>query len=72
MHFEEEKLLHQNKRACDKLAKAQGIVKAINSADLEEKFLICETLYCGITDPIPAELLAPEEIKEDENEKFAS
>ena len=48
-------------------------MKAINNADLEEKVSdLRETLYCGITDPIPAELLAPEEIKEDENEKFAS
>ena len=31
-----------------------------------------ETLYCGLTDPIPAELLAPEEIKGDETENFAS
>ena len=63
----------KQKWACDKLAKAQGIVKAINNADLEEKVSeLRETLYCGITDPIPAELLAPEEIKEDENEKFAS
>ena len=63
----------KQKWACDKLAKAQGIVKAINNADLEEKVSdLRETLYCGLTDPIPAELLAPEEIKEDENEKFAS
>ena len=63
----------KQKWACDKLAKAQGIVKVINNADLEGKVSdLRETLYCGITDPIPAELLAPEEIKEDENEKFAS
>ena len=63
----------KQKWACDKLAKAQSIVKVINNADLEEKVSdLRETLYCGLTDPIPAELLAPEEIKEDENEKFAS
>ena len=63
----------KQKWACDKLAKAQGIVKAINNADIEMKISdMRETLYCGITDPIPAELLAPEEIKEDENAKFAS
>ena len=63
----------KQKWACDKLAKAQGIVRAINQADLEEKVAdLRETLYCGLTDAIPAEMLAPEEIKEDENEKFAS
>ena len=63
----------KQKWACDKLAKAQSIVKVINNADLEKKVSdLRETLYCGITDPIPAEFLAPEEIKEDENEKFAS
>ena len=63
----------KQKWACDKLAKAQGIVRAIQQADLEEKVSdLRETLYCGLTDPIPADLLAPEEIKEDENEKFAS
>ena len=63
----------KQKWACDKLAKAQGIVRAIQAADLEEKVNdLRETLYCGLTDAIPAELLAPEEIKEDENEKFAS
>tara|TARA_B100001109_G_C18827095_1_gene457591 strand:+ start:11 stop:421 length:411 start_codon:yes stop_codon:yes gene_type:complete len=63
----------KQKWACDKLAKAQGIVKAINASDLEEKVSdLRETLYCGLTDAIPAEMLAPEEIKEDENEKFAS
>lgn len=63
----------KQKWACDKLAKAQGIVTAINNADLQEKVSdLRETLYCGLTDAIPAEMLAPEEIKEDENEKFAS
>ena len=63
----------KQKWACDKLAKAQKIVIAINSADLTEKVSdLRETLYCGITDPIPAELLAPEEIKGDETENFAS
>ena len=57
----------------DKLAKAQGIVRAINNADLEKKVSdLRETLYCGLTDAIPAELLAPEEIKGDETENFAS
>ena len=56
-----------------KLAKAQMIVTAINKADLKEQVSdLRETLYCGITDPIPAELLAPEEIKGDETENFAS
>ena len=63
----------KQKWACDKLAKAQGIVRAINNADIEAKISdMRETLYCGITDPIPAELLAPEEIKPDETEEFAS
>jgi len=63
----------KQKWACDKLSKAQGIVRAIKQADLEEQVSeLRETLYCGITDPIPAELLAPEEIKPDETEKFAS
>ena len=63
----------KQKWACDKLGKAQTIVAAINNADLVEKVSdLRETLYCGITDPIPAELLAPEEIKGDETENFAS
>ena len=63
----------KQKWACDKLLKAQKIVVAINKADLIEKVSdLRETLYCGLTDPIPAELLAPEEIKSDEKEKFAS
>ena len=63
----------KQKWACDKLLKAQKIVVAINKQDLIEKVSdLRETLYCGITDPIPAELLAPEEIKSDEKEKFAS
>jgi len=63
----------KQKWACDKLAKAQKIVTAINKADLIEQVSdLRETLYCGITDPIPAELLAPEEIKGDETENFAS
>ena len=63
----------KQKWACDKLAKAQKIVIAINSTDLIEKVSdLRNTLYCGITDPIPAELLAPEEIKGDETENFAS
>ncbi len=63
----------KQKWACDKLAKAQMIVTAINKADLKEQVSdLRETLYCGITDPIPAELLAPEKIKGDETENFAS
>ena len=63
----------KQKWACDKLLKAQTIVRAINNADLSEKVSdLRETLYCGLTDAIPAEMLAPEEIKEDKNEKFAS
>ena len=63
----------KQKWACDKLGKAQKIVMVINKPDLVEKVSdLRETLYCGITDPIPAELLAPEEIKSDEKEKFAS
>ena len=63
----------KQKWACDKLLKAQKIVVAINKQDLIEKVSdLRETLYCGITDPIPAELLAPEEIKGDETENFAS
>ncbi len=63
----------KQKWACDKLSKAKTIVVAINNADLIEKVSdLRETLYCGITDPIPAELLAPEEIKGDETENFAS
>ena len=63
----------KQKWACDKLAKAQKIVMAINKQDLIEKVSdLRETLYCGLTDPIPAELLAPEEIKGDETENFAS
>jgi len=63
----------KQKWACDKLATAQKIVIAINSADLIEKVSdLRQTLYCGITDQIPAELLAPEEIKGDETENFAS
>ena len=63
----------KQKWACDKLLKAQKIVIAINKQDLIEKVSdLRETLYCGITDPIPAELLAPEEIKGDETENFAS
>ena len=63
----------KQKWACDKLLKAQKIVLAINKQDLIEKVSdLRETLYCGITDPIPAELLAPEEIKGDETENFAS
>ena len=63
----------KQKWACDKLAKAQKIVTVINKADLIEQVSdLRETLYCGITDPIPAELLAPEEIKGDETENFAS
>ena len=63
----------KQKWACDKLAKAQKIVMAINNADLTEQVSdLRENLYCGITDPIPAELLAPEEIKGDETENFAS
>ena len=46
---------------------------AANATDLIEKVSdLRNTLYCGITDPIPAELLAPEEIKGDETENFAS
>ena len=63
----------KQKWACDKLLKAQKIVVAINKQDLIEKVSdLRSTLYCGITDPIPAELLAPEEIKGDETENFAS
>ena len=63
----------KQKWACDKLLKAQKIVVAINKQDLIEKVSdLRKTLYCGITDPIPAELLAPEEIKGDETENFAS
>ena len=63
----------KQKWACDKLAKAQTIVMAINNADLTEQVSdLRKTLYCGLTDPIPAELLAPEEIKGDETENFAS
>ena len=63
----------KQKWACDKLLKAQKIVVAINASDLIEQVSdLRETLYCGITDPIPAELLAPEEIKGDETENFAS
>ena len=63
----------KQKWACDKLLKAQKIVVAINKQDLIEKVSdLRETLYCGLTDPIPAELLAPEEIKGDETENFAS
>ncbi len=63
----------KQKWACDKLSKAQTIVMAINNADLTEKVSdLRKTLYCGLTDPIPAELLAPEEIKGDETENFAS
>ena len=63
----------KQKWACDKLSKAKAIVVAINNADLIEQVTdLRETLYCGITDPIPAELLAPEEIKGDETENFAS
>ena len=63
----------KQKWACDKLLKAQKIVVAINKQDLIEKVSdLRETLYCGFTDPIPAELLAPEEIKGDETENFAS
>ena len=63
----------KQKWACDKLGKAQKIVTAINQPDLQEKVSdLRKTLYCGITDPIPAELLAPEEIKPDEAEEFAS
>ena len=63
----------KQKWACDKLLKAQKIVMAINKQDLIEKVSdLRETLYCGLTDPIPAELLAPEEIKGDETEDFAS
>ena len=63
----------KQKWACDKLAKAQKIVVAINAADLTEQVSdLRKTLYCGLTDPIPAELLAPEEIKGDETENFAS
>ncbi len=63
----------KQKWACDKLAKAQKIVMAINNADLTEQVSdLRKTLYCGLTDPIPAELLAPEEIKGDETENFAS
>ena len=63
----------KQKWACDKLTKAKAIVVAINNADLIEQVSdLRETLYCGLTDPIPAELLAPEEIKGDETENFAS
>ena len=63
----------KQKWACDKLNKAKAIVVAINNADLIEQVSdLRETLYCGLTDPIPAELLAPEEIKGDETENFAS
>ena len=63
----------KQKWACDKLAKAQTIVMAINNADLTEQVSdLRKTLYCGLTDPIPAKLLAPEEIKGDETENFAS
>ena len=63
----------KQKWACDKLSKAQKIVVAINASDLVEQVSdLRKTLYCGITDPIPAELLAPEEIKGDETENFAS
>ena len=63
----------KQKWACDKLGKAQKIVMAINNADLTEKVSdLRKTLYCGLTDAIPAELLAPEEIKGDETENFAS
>ncbi|KGF89816.1 MULTISPECIES: hypothetical protein [Prochlorococcus] len=63
----------KQKWACDKLEKAQKIVTAINQPDLQEKVSdLRKTLYCGLTDPIPAELLAPEEIKPDEAEEFAS
>ena len=66
-------VLSKQKWACDKLGKAQKIVMAINNADLTEQVSdLRKTLYCGITDPIPAELLAPEEIKGDETENFAS
>jgi len=63
----------KQKWACDKLMTAQKIVVAINKQDLIEKVSdLRETLYCGLTDSIPAELLAPEEIKSDEKEEFAS
>ena len=63
----------KQKWACDKLGKAQKIVLALNNTDLIEQVSdLRESLYCGLTDPIPAELLAPEEIKGDEKENFAS
>ena len=63
----------KQKWACDKLSKAQKIVLVLNKQDLIEQVSdLRKTLYCGITDPIPAELLAPEEIKGDETENFAS
>ena len=56
----------KQKWACDKLAKAQGIVRVINKPDLEEKVSsLRSSLYCGVTDVIPAELLAPEKEKID-------
>ena len=45
---------------------------SFDNAILEKVSDLRKTLYCGITDPIPAELLAPEEIKGDETENFAS
>ena len=59
----------KQKWACDKLAKAETIVRVINKPDLVSKVSdLRQTLYCGLTEAIPAEMLAPEKEKIDTQE----
>ena len=68
--FENGKLLiAKQKWACDKITKAQGILKAIKKEDLSAKAgELRERLFCDWTAPIPPSMLAPTPEKIDPQE----
>ena len=68
--FENGKLIiAKQKWACDKITKAQVILKAINKEDLSAKAgELREKLFCDWTAPIPPSMLAPTPEKIDTQE----
>ena len=68
--FENGKLLiAKQKWACDKITKAQGILKAIKKEDLSAKAgELRERLFCDWTAPIPPSMLAKKNKKIDPQE----
>lgn len=59
-------LLSKQKWACDKLAKADLILAALNQPGLLKQSKDLKVrLFCGVTEMIPDSMLAPEKPKED-------